>query len=129
MKILFAVNSLSGLSHLSKLLSNDHLSPEYPLSDVPREDVSFFFKQQIFKNQRVEALKDLIKLLESVRAHEEKYRDRFSPHSYYYRRHIVVQQFLQAKLTTELNQTPQCFSCNVARLFDRSTFTACNIVC
>ena len=85
-------------------------------------------KQQMFKDQPVEALRDPSKLLESVRAQEKKYGDRLSPHSNFYRRHIMVQKFLQIQLTTGPSQTRRSFSCNVARSFGRGTFTARNIV-
>ncbi len=128
--ILSAANSPGGLGPLSELLPNDHISPACPLSDISRGSASSFSKQQIFKNQQIEALKDLTKLLESIRAKEKKYRDRFSPYSNYYRRHIMVQQFFQAQLTTGPSQTGRSFSCNVARSFGKGTgtFTARNIV-
>ena len=74
-------------------------------------------------------LDDLNKLLESVKAQEKKYGgNRLSPHSNYYRRHLMVQQFLRAQLTTGPSQTRRDFPRSFARSFGRGTFTARNIV-
>ena len=70
--ILSAANSHDRLGQLSESLPIDPELPVSSLSDVPRGGWgSFFSKHKIFKNQRLSALNDLAKLLESVRAQEK----------------------------------------------------------
>ncbi len=127
--ILSAANSHDGLGQSPKSLPIDPGLPASSLSDVPRGGGSILSKHEISKNQRVSAFNDLTKLLESVKAQEKKYGgNRLSPHSNYYRRHLMVQQFLQAQLTIGPSQTRRDLSRNVAQSFGRGTFTARNIV-
>ena len=99
--ILSAANSQGGLGQSPESLSIDYELPASSSSNVSRGGGSFFAKQPISRNQRVTVLDDLNKLLELVKAQEKKYGGNgFSPHSNYYRRHLMVQQFLRAQLTT-----------------------------
>lgn len=125
LSVLSAANSQGELGQPPELRPNDHISRICPLSEVPRGGAPSLSKQEMFKDQPVEALRDLSKPLESVKAQEKKYGDRLSPHSNFYHRHIMV---LQIQLTTRPSQTRRSFSCNVARSFGRGTFTARNIV-
>ena len=112
--ILSAANSHDGLGQSAKSLPIDPELPASSLSDVPWGGGSFLSKHEISKNQRVSALNDLTKLLESVKAKEKKYGgNRLSPHSNYYRRHLMVQQFLQAQLIIGPSQTRRDLSRNV----------------
>ena len=84
--ILSAANSHDGLGQSPKSLPIDPELPASSLSDVPRGGGSILSKHEISKNQRVLALNNLTKLLESVKAQEKKYGgNRLSPHSNYYR--------------------------------------------
>lgn len=60
------------------------------LSEISRGYLPSLSKQQISKNQRPEALKNLTRLLELVIEQEKKYEDRLSPHSNFYQRHLIV---------------------------------------
>ena len=47
-------------------------------------------QQKIHKNQQVEALEDLARLLKLVTEQEKKYGDRLSTDGNFYRRHLMV---------------------------------------
>lgn len=97
------------------------------LANVPRGSRPPCLKRrQIRKNQQIEALRDLKELLQSVKKQEKKYGDRLSPLSNYYRRHQMVQQFLQAQLKTA-NGKRTAISEEIAQGFDRGQPTARNI--
>lgn len=94
--ILSAVNSHDGLGLSPKSLPINPELPTSSLSDVPWGGRSLMSKHEISKNQRVSALNDLTKLLKSVKAQEKEYDgNKLSPHSNYYRGHLMAQQFLQ----------------------------------
>ncbi len=71
------------------------LQPNNSVSSIPPDCLPPISKQQFSKNSRMEALKDLTRLLELVTKQENKYEGRISPHSNFYRQHLMVQQFLQ----------------------------------
>ena len=72
----------------------------------------------------MEALKDVTRLLTLVTEQEKKYGDRLSPYSNFYRRHLMVQQFLQTQLTSQPSQTRRDLSLTVSRAFGRGHHTA-----
>lgn len=76
----------------------------------------------------MEALKDITRLLTLVTEQEKKYEDRLSPHSNFYRRHLMVQQFLQTQLTSQPSQTRRDLSLTVSRAFGRGHHTAQSVV-
>lgn len=76
----------------------------------------------------MEALKDLTRLINLVTEQEKKYKSRLSPHSNYYQRHVMVQQFVQTQLKTQPSQTRRDLSMTIARGFGRGQTTARNIV-
>ncbi len=78
--------------------------------------------------QRVEALKDLNRLLELVTEQDKKYGGRLSSHSNFYRRHLMVQQFIQSQLKFQPRPTRRSLSLSIARNFGRGSPTARNIV-
>ncbi len=96
--------------------------------NIPRGGASSLSNQQVLKSQQTKALKDLNKLLKLVTEQEKKYKTRFSPHSNFYRRHIMVQQFLQSQLSSQCSPKLQDVSLNVTRSFGKSQSTSCNIV-
>ena len=59
---------------------------------------------------------------------ENKYKERLSPYSNFYRQHVMVQQFLQIKLRTQPSQTRRDLALSIARSFGRNHATARNIV-
>ena len=89
-----SANSQAGLEQPTKSPSIDSVSSIPPVSEILRGGLPSLSKQQIHRNQQVEALKDITRLLTLVTEQEKKYRDRLSPHSNFYRRHLMVQQFL-----------------------------------
>lgn len=97
------------------------------ISTVPRGGTPSFSKREVLMNQRTEALSDLTKLLESVRAQEKKYGYRLAPHTNFRRRHVMVQQFLQSQLVAGCSSRRDILLCNVAQSFGRSSFTGRNI--
>lgn len=107
---------------------DDSISSPSPLSKIARGGISLLSNQETLKSQRTEALKDLNKLLKLVTEQDKKYDTRLSPHSDFYCRHIMVQQFLQSQLTPQPSQRRRTLSLNVARAFGRSNPTARNIV-
>lgn len=102
--------------------------PPSPLSNITRGGTSLLSNQETLKIQRTEALKDLNKLLKLVTEQDKKYGTKLSPHSNFYRQHIMVQQFLQSQLTSQPNQRRKTLSLNIARAFGRGRPTAHNIV-
>ena len=63
-----------------------------------------------------------------VAEQEKKYKNKLSPHSNYYQRHVMVQQFFQTQLKTQPSQTRRDLSMTIARGFGRGQTTARNIV-
>lgn len=78
-----------------------------------------FIPPQSLKEQQIEALKDLSRLIELVTEQKKKYRDRLSPNSNYYQRHVMVQQFLQTQIKSQSSQTRRGLSLSIARGFGR----------
>lgn len=74
----------------------------YPLSQVPRGRVSRP-KQEIRMEKRKETSEAMDKLLSLVTEQEKKYGLRLSPHSNFYRRYVMVQQFLHSQFTNPTN--------------------------
>lgn len=87
-----------------------------------------FTPPQSHKEQQIEALNDMPRLIELVTEQEKKYGDRLSPHSNYYQRHVMVQQFLQTQLKSQPSQTRRGLSLTIARGFGRGHQTGRNIV-
>lgn len=85
-------------------------------------------KREVEKEQSINALQNLTRLLELVREQEKKYEERLSPHSNFYRRHVMVQQFLQIQLKNWPSSTQRSLSLIVAESFGRGHNTARNIV-
>ena len=83
-------NSQDELEQSRESQPNAGVSSISPLSQVPRGCLPPPSKQQHSKNDRIEALKDLTRLLELVTEKEKKYKGRLSPHNNFYRRHLMV---------------------------------------
>ena len=120
-------NNQVGLEQSTELQPNNSVSPIPSLSDVP-PGCTPFSKEQIHDNQQVKALEDLNRLLKLVTEQEKQYGDRLSPHSNFYRRHLMVQQFLHTQLQTQSSSTRRAMALTVAQSFGRGMFTARNIV-
>ena len=99
----------------------------YPLSQVP-SGCTPLSQEESFREQRVIALKEITRLLELVIEQEKKYEKRLSPHGNFYRRHLMVQQFLQIQLRTQPSQTRRALSLSIAHSFGRGYGTQRNIV-
>lgn len=123
-----AANSQVGLEQVPESQPSNSVFSPSPLSGVSRGGTSLMSSQETLKNQRIEALKDLSKLLRLVTEQEKKYETRLSLHSNFYRRHIMVQQFLHSQLSSQPSQRRRNISRNVARSFGRRGPTARNIV-
>ena len=100
----------------------------YPLSQIPSGCTPSKSKREVEKEQRINALQDLTRLLELVTEQEKKYEERLSPHSNFYRRHVMAQQFLQIQLKNRPSSTRRSLSLIVAQSFGRGYNTARNIV-
>ncbi len=61
-----SVNSQVALEQQTESMPIKLISSVYPISDIPQGSLSPFSKQQIHKNQQVEVLKDLTRLLTLV---------------------------------------------------------------
>ena len=70
----------------------------------------------------------MTRLFEFVTVQEEKYEERLSSYSNFYRQYMMVQQFLQIQLKTNLEVTCRNLSMSIARLFGKRQGTARNIV-
>ena len=99
-----------------------------PLSQIPSGCTPPKSKREIQKEQRIDALQDLTKLLQLVTDQEKKYEEQLSPHSDFYQRHIIVQQFLQIQLKNRSRSTQRSLSLIVAHSFGRGYNTSRNIV-
>lgn len=84
-------------------------------------------RMQRQREQRLEASKDLTKLLELVTEQEKKYGGRLSQYSNFYRRHLMVQHFLNIQEVTQPSQPRKVTSLNTARCFKESHGTAKSI--
>ena len=123
-------SSQVGLGQPPESQPNNGVSSPSSLSNITRGGASLLSNQETLKIQRTETLKELNKLLKLVTEQDKKYGTRLSPHSNFYRRHIMVQQFLQSQLTPQPNPRRQTLSLDVARAFGRGRgrATARNIV-
>lgn len=120
---LIVTSSQQGPGRFSDL--GDDLDSLHPLSEVfpghshnPSQT-----KQELNQEKRTIALKDMSRLFEFVTVQEE-----ISPHSNFYCRHMMVQQFLQIQLKTNLRATRRNCSMSIARLFGKKQGMAQNIV-
>ena len=89
-------NSQVGLGQPPKPQPDDGVSSPSPLSKIAQGGTSLLSNQKTLESQQTEALKDLNKLLKLITKQDKKYGTRLSPHSNFYCRHIMVQQFLQS---------------------------------
>lgn len=121
-------NSQDELEQSRESQPNAGVSSISPLSQVPRGCLPPPSNRQHSKNDRIEALRDLTRLLELVTEQEKKYKGRLSPHSNFYRRHLMVQQFLQTKLKSQPSQIRRDLSLTISRAFGRGYPAARNIV-
>lgn len=121
-------NSHVGLEQPPESAPNVSVSSVCPLSGIPRGSLPLLSTQQTHRNQQVEALKDITRLLTLVTEQEKKHEDRLSPHCNFYRCHSIVQQFLQTQLTSQPSQTRRDLSLTVSRAFGRGHHTARSIV-
>ncbi len=126
--MIFQANSQVELEQPRESQPNAGVSSILPLSQVPRGCLPPLFKKQHSKNDRIEALKDLTRLLELVTEQKKKYEGRLSPHSNFYRRHLMVQQFLQTQLKSQPSHIWRDLSLNVSRAFGQGYPTARNII-
>ena len=109
-----SINSQAELEQLTELPSINSVSSIPLVSEIPYRGLPFLSKQQIHRNQQVEALKDITRLLTLVTKQEKKYGDRLSPCSNFYRRYLMVQQFFQTQLTSQPSQTKRDLSLSVS---------------
>lgn len=95
--LISSANGKTGFGEASDLRDTD-VNPSYPWSKVlPGCSISQS-KQEVDWEQCTIALKDIARLLELVTVQEEKYEEKLSPHGNFYRRHMMVQQFLQIQI-------------------------------
>lgn len=78
--------------------SNNSVPSDYLLSEISRGCSPPLLLQQVLENQRAKALEDLTRFLKLVTEQESKYKERLSSHSNFYRRHVMVLQFLEAQI-------------------------------
>ena len=112
----------------SKSQPGDDVNQLYPLSRVPSGVSPSLSEQELLRIQRIEALKDLSRLIDLVTEQENKYGSRLSPYNDVYRRHIMVQQFLQTQLKSQPSQTRRALSLTIARGFGKGHVTGRNIM-
>lgn len=62
-------------------------------------------------------MQEITRLFELVIKQEKKYEDRLSPHSNFYYRHVMVQQFFQIQLETKSSLTRREFLLYIVRFF------------
>ena len=122
------VNTQPGLAKDSQSGPSCEINLLYPLSQVPSGFALPQSSQQMEREKRTVALKNMTRLVELVTKQENKYKKRLSPHSNFYRRHVMVQQFLQIQLRTQPSQTRRNLALSIARSFGRNYTTARNIV-
>lgn len=90
----------------------------YPLFQVPSGCTSLS-QEKSFREQRVAALKETTRLLELVTEQEKNNEERLSSRNNFYRRHLMVQQFLQIQLKSQRSQTRGVLSLSIAHSFER----------
>ncbi len=101
--MIFQANSQVKLKKPGKLQPNDNIFSIPLLFQILPGCLPPNSKQQLDKNNRMEALKDLTRLLELITKQKKKYEGRLSPYSNFYRRYLMVQQFIQTQLKTTLS--------------------------
>ncbi len=69
-----SANSQVGLEQQTESMPINPVSSVCPISEIPRGSLPLLSKQQTHKNQQVEALKDLTRLLTLVTEQEKKMR-------------------------------------------------------
>ena len=84
------VSKQGGLEQPTELQPNDSVSSISSLAKIPRGCSPLLSKEQIYRNQIVETLEDLTRLLRLVAEQEKKCKYRLSPHSNFYDRHPMV---------------------------------------
>lgn len=85
------------------------------------------FKQRQIEKQ-IQALADLEKLLNSVTEQDKKYGCRFSPHTNFFQRHLMVKQFLNIQKRKLSGQTRRGLVISLAASFGQGHTTGRNIV-
>lgn len=120
-------NNQERLEQSTELQPNNCLSPIHSLSDIPHGSIPFS-KDQILDNQHVQASEDLNRLLKLATEQEKHYGDRLSFHSNFYRRYLMVKQFLYIQLQTQSSSTWQAMASTVTQLFGKKMFIIGNIV-
>ncbi len=91
-------NSQVGLEQQTESMPINRIFSVCLIFTIPQKSLLLLSKQQTHKNQQVEVLKDLTRLLTLVTEQEKKYEDRLSPHNNFYCCRLIVQQFLQIQL-------------------------------
>ena len=81
------------LAYSSDLSIVDKPNQVVSLSQILSDCTSPKSKWEIQKEQRINKLQDLIKLLQLVINQEKKYREQLSTHSDFYQQYVIVQQF------------------------------------
>ena len=85
--MLSTANAQAGLGQSTESLSSGIVCSS---SEIPCDESALPSKRQIYRDKQVEALKELTRLMELVTEQEKKYEERLSPHSNFYRRHLMV---------------------------------------
>lgn len=104
--MIFKANNQVGLEQSTELQPNNSISSVSSLSDVLPGCIPLS-KQEIHHNQQVKALENLNRLLKLVTEQEKHLGERLSPHSNFYRQHLMLQQFLHTQLYPESSFTWQ----------------------
>ena len=76
-------------------------------------------QKQVLTELRIQALKNLERLMDLVTEQEKKYGYRLSPQSNFYQRHLMVKHFLSYQKRRLLGQTRRNFASSVAATFNR----------
>ena len=109
---LFSHGNIHGLGEASG--PGDDIDSSHLLSEVLPGRNPSRSKQEINQEKDTIALKDITRLLDLVTVQEEKYEERLSSHSNFFRRHMMmVQQFLQIQLKTRPSPTSRDFSIRI----------------
>ena len=121
-------NSQVRPGELSQYLLIDSVFSAFLLSNISRGGPPPVSKQEIYRIQWVETLKDLNRLFKLVTKHNEKYKGRLSPYSNFYWQYLIVKQFIQSQLKSQSRPTRRSLSLGVARNFGQGSLTAQNII-
>lgn len=90
---IFGANNQVGLGQVPESQPNNSVSSPYSPSKNLRGGASLLADQETLKNQRIEISKNLNNFLRLVIEQGKKYETRLLPHSNFYRRYLMVQQF------------------------------------